>query len=179
VITFAKENDGAQLDEHEDVVGEAVLTFRFGPGQSSQFEAGYQRDLTSSALGGWTRIDRGSLVLRSLLGRVFLLSVEAGAGKVRYGSLWGYDRDPLPANLDLLVPVALGVDGTQRHDIRLDGAIRGEYRATNWLSLMADVTAQAAITDFDYAIFSGGGNPTPDPARFFTIMAFAGVRAHY
>ncbi|MDB4987505.1 MAG: hypothetical protein JWN04_2683 [Myxococcaceae bacterium] len=174
-IKFGNKGDGGALDDHEDVIGEAILAWRFGPGQSSQLEAGYNRDVQSSPLGGWVQLDRGSASLRSLIGGVFMLSLEAGAAHVNYGKLLGYNRSP--GATDAVVP--LGTDSrTDRKDVRLDGAIRGEYRLTNWLSLLADVSAQAVITKFDYAIYFAN-LPVPDPARYWTVMAFGGVRAHY
>lgn len=168
-------DDGRQLDNHEDVVGEAVLTYRFGPAQTSSFEVGYQRDVYSSALGGWNQIDRGFAALRSLLGGAFLLSLEGGATRIEYGRLLGYDKE---ASAE---PVALGANGdADRHDVRVDGALRGQYRVTNWLSFMADLSVQALLTDFRYAVFTvDGSSPIPDPARFYTVTAFGGVRAHY
>lgn len=172
-IVFNNRDDGRFLDDHEDVIGEAIFSWRFGPGQTSQLEWGYQRDLFASALGGWTRLDRGLLTLRALIGRVFQLSLEGGVAYVGYGRLWGYDRRN---GVDV---VSLGINGTsERNDVRLDGAVRGEYRVTNWLSLMADVSVQSVITDFDYAVYFGNA-PVPDPADYVTIMAFGGVRAHY
>lgn len=174
LMQFNDANDGVRLDDHEDVIGEAVLGWRFGAGYASLLELGYQRDIQSSALGGWARFDRGFATLRAPLARVFLLSLEAGASYVSYGRLWGYDRR------DGTALVALGDNNkTERNDVRVDGAIRGEYRVTNWLSFMADFSVQAVVTDFDYASYIGTGSPVPDPARYLAVMAFGGVRAHY
>jgi hypothetical protein len=166
--------DGARLDDHEDGVGEAVLSWAFGGAKTGKIEAGYQRDLLTSALGGWTRLDRGFATIRTLLGGVFMLSLEGGVSGVEYGRLWGYDRPSA-------TPVSLGTNSdAKRHDVRVDGALRGEYRVTNWLSFMADVSAQAVITDFQYAVYTAnGGAPIPDPAKYWTVIAFGGVRAHY
>lgn len=173
MIAFQKTVNSSRLDDHEDVVGEASLGWAFGPGQSSQLSMGFVRELQSSALGGWLLLDRGSVVLRSLLGRVFLLTIEGGAGRADFGRLWGFDR------ADTVNPVALGSNmTTKRHDLRLDAAIRGEYRVTNWLSFMADATVQAIVTDFSYAVYYTN-RPVPDPAGYVTLQAYGGVRAHY
>jgi hypothetical protein len=175
-IAFDDEQDGERLDDHEDVIGEAILTYGFGPAQTSRFEIGYQRDLVSSALGGWNLLDRGFATVRALVGGVVQLSLEAGVAKVKYGRIWGYDR--LNNNE---MPTAIGDGGElDRDDIRVDGAVRGEYRVTNWLSFLADVSVQSIITDYQYAVFyQGGGSPVPDPAQYLAVMAFGGVRAHY
>jgi hypothetical protein len=178
LVEFDDDNLGELLDDHEDVIGEAVLAWRFGAGQGSQVEAGYQRDVLTSALGGWTRLDRGFASLRAMLGRTVLLTLEAGAAYVSYGSLWGFRSAGM--NTALRVADALGTNGEfDRNDVRLDGAIRAEYRLTHWLSLMADVSVQTVITDFDYAIYTGAGSPVPDPAEYLTVLAFGGIRAHY
>jgi hypothetical protein len=176
MVDFNRTQDHQRLDNHEDVVGEAILGWRFGPGKASLWETGYQRDVVTSALGGWTKLDRGFTNLRALLGGVFQLSIEAGIAYVTYGALVGFDRRSGTAAI-----VPLGESGTDRDDIRLDGAIRGEYRVTNWLSLMADVSVQAVVTDFNYAVYFGlpGNTPVPDPAQYLTVIAFGGVRAHY
>lgn len=171
-IFLSDKFSGERLDDHEDVIGEAVLGFRFGPAQSGQFELGYQRDVQASALGGWTRFDRGFATVRAMLGRVFQLSVEGGASYVTYGSLWGFDQND--------GAVALGSGNKlDRNDVRVDGAVRGEYRVTDWLSFMADVSVQALVTDFEYAVYSTQTTPVPDPASYFAVLAFGGVRAHY
>ncbi len=172
-------DDNTVLDEHEDVVGEAVLGWKFGPGQSSGIDLGYYRDLTASALGGWIRSDRGAVTLRSMLGRAFALSLEGGAGRIAYGRLWGFNRGSDGAATPTIQ--ALGANGeTHRKDTKLDGAVRAEYRATNWLAFMADFSVQTIITDFSYAAqVLLADRPIADPAGFVTWMAFGGVRVHY
>lgn len=173
-----------RLDDHEDVIGEAVLGWRFGMAQLSSLEFGYQRDLVATALGGWTLLDRGFVTLRADVARTVMLSLEGGAAYLTYGRLWGLDRRSradrgLPSGADESDPVPLGAGGTvDRNDVRLDGAVRAEYRATNWLSFMADLSVQAVLTDFEYALLVLEA-PIPDPAKYVSVMAFAGVRAHY
>jgi len=173
-VIFNGKYNGDRLQDHEDVVGEALFSYRFGRAQSSSFDLGYNRDLQNSYLGGWIRVDRGSATLRALLGGVFQLSLEGGLARVRYGSVYGFDR------VGGTQVVGLGNnEDTRRKDIRVDGAIRGEYRLTNWLSLMADVSTQIVLTDFSYTVVTTAANPVPDPARYWTVMAFGGLRAHY
>lgn len=160
------------LEDHEDVVGEASLAWNFGLARRSQFQVGYQRDLVASAMGGWIRSDRGSFMLSAYLGRVVLLSFEGGVSGLQYGRVLGID----PRTREV---VPLGANqSTDRHDIRLDSALRGEVRLTNWLSLLAEVVGQAVITDFKYAV-RYTDLVVPDPAQYWTVRAFGGIRAHY
>jgi hypothetical protein len=155
----------ARLDDHEDVVGEAMASYFFGP---HKLDLGYQRDVQASALGAWMQIDRGYAKLGMLFGGALALSLDAGAGQAKYGRL--------------LRPVTGGAEPlgennvSQRKDIRIDAAVRLEYRVTDYLAFMADGTFQSVITDFAYA---ASGAAVPDPAGFNAFQAYGGVRAHY
>ena len=180
-----------RLDDHEDIVGEAVLGLAFGPGQAGRFEIGYQRDLASSALGAWVLSDRGFATLRALLGRVFSLSLEGAVAHLKYGSLWGRDARFSMGGSDNERAVGMGRgESTDRDDIRVEAALRGEYRITSWLALMADLSIQTVITDFEYQVqlVPAPGQPGQtvpvsgviyDPGDYFTLMAFGGIRVHY
>lgn len=157
--------DRPELHEHEDVVGEAALTFAWT--QKDSAEIGYQRSVEVSNLGGWTQLDRGYLKSSMVFAGMFAVSLDAGVAHVNYGRLLKPNGDPL----------GLGEDET-RDDIRIDGGVHAEYRATNWLAIMADFTALATLTDFKYELDSGGG-VIPYPGRFKTFQVFGGVRAHY
>ena len=64
--------------------------------------------------------------------------------------------------------------------ISVDGAVRSEYRLTNWLALMADFLAMADLTDFEYAQSAQAATTqVPDPAQFIDFQVYGGVRAHY
>jgi hypothetical protein len=170
--------DRSELDEFEDGVGEAVLTYTFGP---HSFDVGYQRDVVSSPLGAWSQIDRGFTKIAFLFARRFALRLEAGAAHANYGSLLRVISpadDTMDDAADGVTGIGVGGDRT-RDDIRLDGAIRTEYRATNWLAFMADFTVQSVITDFDYDLSRANGQVIPDPADFTAMQIFGGVRAHY
>ncbi len=168
-----------ELDDFEDGIGEAVLTYRFDP---HVFEVGYQRDIQSSPIGSWYQTDRGFAKLGLLFARVFALGFEAGAGYARYGRMIRYQND----TSDVVTGLGVG-DDRSRTDVRVDGAVRAEYRATNWLAFMADFVVQSVITDFDFAVNSvpdpnDPGAPArqiPDPADYTTYQIFGGVRAHY
>lgn len=154
-----------ELDDHEDVVGEAAVTFAWST--KDNIEVGYQRTLEVSNLGGWQQLDRGYLKSSMLFARVFALGLEGGVAHVNYGLLLAPDGTGLGVN-----------DDTSRDDIRIDGGVHTEYRATNWLAIMADFTALATITDFDYDRGANGA-VVPYPGRFKTFQIFGGVRAHY
>jgi hypothetical protein len=155
------------LDDREDAVGEAALIYSWSFKDS--VEAGYQRMLEVANLGGWTQLDRGYLKSRNLFGGLFALNLEAGVAHVNYGRLLAPTSTP-----DM--EVALGVGGeTHRDDIRIDGGVHAEVRATNWLAFTADFSVLATLTDFRYA-----RDAAPVyPGEFKTFQVFGGVRAHY
>lgn len=162
-----------EVDDFEDVIGEAVLTYRFDP---HAFEIGYQRDIQSSPVGSWYQTDRGFARLNFLFARVFALGLEGGVAYAKYGRLIRLT----PAGT--VVPLGVNDDNSpdsSRTDIRVDGAVRAEYRVTNYLAFMADFIAQSVITDFDFAVASANGAQIPDPADFTVFQIFGGVRAHY
>jgi hypothetical protein len=155
--------DRGELDDHEDGIGEAALTFAWT--EKDRIELGYQRTVDISNFGGWTQVDRGYAKSGMLFGRVFALNLEAGVGHVNYGLLLAPDG------------TALGKNGTtHREDIRIDGGVHTEYRATNWFAIMADFSVLATLTDFEYA---RGTNVPVYPGQFKTFQVFGGVRAHY
>lgn len=161
--------ENGKLDDHEDAVAEVSLGYRFADVHS--FELGYQRDVQAAALGGWTQTDMGQARLNLLFARRFAVVVQGGVGYARYGRLWSFDDN----DADSYVPLGEG-GTTKRTDIRADGALRFEYRATDWLAFMADFSVTSIMTDFAYRAVNG----TPaDPAGFTTFQAYGGVRAHY
>lgn len=163
--------DRAPLSDYENAVGEAVLGYRFGV--SNQFDIGYVGAITPSYIGGWMRVDRGFARAKFLFARVFMLSLEAGAGYATYGRAYRVGVTP-----GTVLP--LGQDGdVHRKDVRIDGAVRAEYRLTNWLALMTDFTTFSNLTDFKYAATLPDGPPVPDPARFLDFQVYGGVRASY
>lgn len=174
IAGYAFENfDNAEFDDYEDVIGEAVLGFGWGP---HKVELGYHRMVIPASLGGWMRSDRGLIKASFLLAHSFALTIEGGAGTAHYGRIIGPPASPgAPAPI-LGVNRNTGEPIERREDIRIDGAVHGEYRVTNWLALMADFAAFASLTDFEYV---GGVNARPDPAQFVAYQIFGGVRLHY
>lgn len=157
------------LDDFEDGIGEAVLTYRFDP---HVLDFGYQRNIQSSYAGAWYQTDRGFAKVSFLFAQRFALGLEAGVGHANYGRLVRTN------GMGDVVGAGVGGD-TSREDIRIDGAVRGEYRVTNWLAFMADFVAQSALTDFEYAQLSSMGAQIADPAGYTFFQVFGGVRAHY
>lgn len=157
--------DQGLLSEHEDVIGEVALTQKLGA--RHKLELGYVRDVSPSTLGSWLRSDRARALLGLDLGS-FGLSLEGGYSYLTYGRIIGPTGASISAD-----------GGFDRNDHRVDGAIRAEYQATNWLAFNADATATAVITDFDYAVAAMGAAPFPDPAGYVAFTFFGGVRAHY
>lgn len=155
--------DRGVLDDHEDAVAEAALTYAWSLKDSA--EIGYQRTVDLSNLGGWTQVDRGYAKASMLFAGMFALALEVGAGKANYGRLLDPNSDPLGQGGD-----------ESREDIRVDAGVHAEYRATNWLAIMADFSTLAALTDFEYA---GTVMLPPFPGEFKTFQVFGGVRAHY
>lgn len=158
--------DRPELDDREDAVAEAALIYGWTP--KDNVEVGYQRLLEVSSLGAWSQLDRGYLKASMLFGGAFALGLEAGVAHVNYGRLLTAPR--------MGTVTGLGVGGDQtRDDIRIDGGVHAEYRATNWLAIMADFSTLVTLTDFEYARVTGN----PFPAQFKTFQVFGGVRAHY
>lgn len=163
-VVFQKES---ALDDREDAVAEAALTYGWTP--SDNFELGYQRTLEVSALSGWTQLDRGYAKLGTLIAGRLMLKLEAGVAHVNYGRLLAPDA--------VTGSRPLGTDNdTSRDDIRIDGGVHAEVRATNWLAFLADFNALVNITDFEY---DRPGSPVPYPGDFKAFQVFGGVRAHY
>jgi hypothetical protein len=163
---------GSPLEDYENVVGEAVVGFGRA---NSKVEGGYQRTVLPSSLGGWTQYDRGMLRGSTLIGRVVALSVEGGAGKVRYGRILG-PRNAAGVSSAIGVNRENGEETTHRLDTRVDASAHVEYRATNWLAIMTDFSAFATLTNYQYL---RGMNVPPDPAEFITYQIFGGIRLHY
>lgn len=176
--------DEPLLSEFEDVIGEATLGYKFT--NTNKLEVGYTRDVQGAATGGWVRTDRGAAKLGLGFGGSFALGFEAGYGYLTYGRMLAPDGTGL----------GTGANPDERTDSRVDGAIRAEYRVTNWLAFMADATVQATFTDFEYAVpdtslVDDDGDPStpptvdpnaapfPDPAGYVSFQFFGGLRAHY
>lgn len=156
------------MNDLETFVGEAVLAYRF---RAHTYELGYRRSVLPSRLGGWMQQDRGFTQLRLMFARVFSLGLEAGIAHAVYGRLLTPSgADPLGRNRDT------GASTDERKDLRIDGGAHAEYRVTNWLAIMADFSVLSTLTDFEY---SAQVNAPPLPAKFTSIQAFGGLRAHY
>jgi hypothetical protein len=155
-------NSERLLSDREDVVGEAAATFAWAPGSNA--EIGYLRSLDVSPLGGYMQQDRGYAKTTLLFAQAFQLAFDFGAAHVNYGRMLDANGDPL------------GSGGTtKRSDVRVDGGVHGEYRATSWLAFMADFTVLANITDFAF----DRATATPFPAQFITLQGYGGARFHY
>lgn len=155
-----------RLDDFEDAIGEAALNYRL---DAHTFEIGYQRTVQPAALSGWMQQDRGFLSVDTLFARVFQLKVFGGAGKAKYGRLLDETGAPLGNDGNTGLPTS------RRRDVRADAGVHAEYRATNWLAIMADYSMLVTLTDFRFNV----GVSQPFPAQFITHQIFGGVRAHY
>lgn len=156
-----------RLNDLETFVGEAVLAYRF---RAHTYELGYRRSVLPSRLGGWMQQDRGFTQLRLVFARAFSVGLEAGVAHAVFGRLLTRAGTDLGQNRDT------GEATDKRKDLRIDAGAHFEYRATQWLAFMADVSVLSALTDFE---FIGDVGVPPDPAKFTTVQAFGGVRAHY
>jgi hypothetical protein len=167
--------DNPFLDEFEQPVGEAVLTYKFGGNNQSQAEGGYIRNVSPAAVGGFNVSDRGFAKLTFVLLRLFAVKAEAGAAKIQYGKQVAPEFDPAGSG-EIIGARSLEADGmtTNRDDIRIDASIRAEYRFLSWLGVLAEFIYQRNITDFDY-----GNTITPDPADYQLFQVNAGLRASY
>jgi hypothetical protein len=165
--------DNPYLDEFEQPVGEAILTYKFGGANQSVGEGGYTRNVTPAAVGGFSTSDRGFAKLKFVLLGLFAMKTEVGAARIHYGK----QVAPVFDAMDNFVGSrSLEADGmtTNRDDIRIDASIRAEYRFISWLGVLADFLYQRNITDFDY-----GTTASPDPADYQLFQVNAGLRAAY
>jgi hypothetical protein len=165
---------GPWLNDYEEPVGEAVLSYRFGSEFQSIAEAGYLRNVMPAAVGGFMLSDRGFARVKLQLYKLFALSAEAGVSHVKYGRQVAPNYD---ANGKVVSVRPLEADGVteKRTDLRIDGMLRAEYRALSWLGILADLIYQNNMTDFDFL----SSTLTPDPADYQTFQVNAGLRASY
>jgi hypothetical protein len=155
------------LNDYEDVVGEAALTYKV---DVHGFEIGYLRSVQASSIGGWMAEDRGYVQASTLLGHVFALTVQGGAGRAHYGRVVDVNGNPLGIDATTNAPTF------KRDDTRIDAGVHAEYRATNWLAVTADFSTILTLTDFQFNISTNG---LPYPAQFKSYQAFGGLRLHY
>lgn len=158
-------NKIGQFDDKEDGVGEAVLAYG---NQTASIEGGYQRTMQVVSIGSWMRLDRGYIKGSALLARSFSLNIEGGVGRAKYGKIIGANGAELGVDRDTNLPTF------RREDLRIDGGVHAEYRATNWFAILGDFTAFATLTDYRF----DAGN-VPLPAQFVSYQAFGGVRVFY
>jgi Putative beta-barrel porin 2 len=156
------------LNEYEDVVGEAAISYKVG---AHGVEVGYLRSVQASSIGGWMQEDRGFLEASTLLARVFAITLRGGAGRAHYGRALDANGDPLGIDHNTGNPT------DKRDDTRVDAGLHLEYRATNWFAITGDLSALVTLTDFDYPMTAPG--TLPIPAQFVSYQAFGGVRFHY
>jgi len=155
-----------RLDEYQTPIGEAAVTYRFGANQTSSAELGFNRNASLSSIGSYMLLDRGYGRMGFLVARRLDVGAELGVGYATYGKQLRPDG------------TALGYKGTsKRTDVRVDATIRSEYRLTSWLGLVASASAFAVLTDFQYDTLIV--TQPPDPAKFKTFQAYAGLRASY
>ena len=154
------------LNDFEDVIGEAAIAYKV---DVHSFELGYGRTVSPSAIGGWMQEDRGFLQASTLLARVFAVTLRGLAGRAHYGRV--LDSSGLPLGID----ADTGLATSKRDDTRVEGGLHAEYRVTNWLAILADLSVLATLTDFRFRVDA----PTPYPAQFVSYQGFGGLRVHY
>jgi hypothetical protein len=154
------------LNDYENGIGEAAVSYKF---DVHSIELGYLRNVSPSSLGGWMQDDRGFLTASTLLGRVFAVTLRGGAGTAHYGRILDVNGGTLG------IDRATGLATTKREDVRIDGGLHLEYRATNWLAIMADGSVIATLTDFQYTT----ARSVPITGQFVSYQAFGGIRFHY
>ncbi len=149
------------LQDFDDVT--ARVEARWTPRPTIYLGGGYYRDIVPSFIGNFT-----------VMNRLYIDSLFTVAGALMIGlDAWvSFDKSGL----------ALSPDGSflgtepERKDIRTRIALRGEYRFTAWLALLAEVAYLADFTDFEYVGFV----PLLDPSgEYQKVEAWIGLRLFY
>lgn len=156
--------DDAVLSDIQTFVGEANFVFHFGPQYEISF--GYNRDVVPAHTGAWRQHDRGMLGAKALFGGAFQLAANVSVEHAKFGDMLAQDLTSLGNN-----------SVTERKDLLTRAALRLEYRATDWLAIMADLTAEIDSTDFEFK--NEADAASPDPANYTDLEVFGGIRGHY
>jgi len=156
--------DNDAIAERETFNADVQLRFQLAP--TSKLSIGYDRTTAGSIVGNYRVQDRVSAGFQWLLGGSFLLSLDASAAHVDYGTLLITDSSGMPL-----------VDG-ERKDWILNAQLFAEYRATNWLGINVTLGYTGVITDFEYPN-SAMGVSVLDPAGFNKFEAWLGARVFY
>ena len=155
---------GSYDQEYESLNAQVQARWLIQEGMTLVF--GYDRDFKPSFVGNFYRRDRGHAAFQALFGGAFMLGIDASVAYIEYGRSVNVDG------------TMLGTSGFERGDIRLIGAIFGEYRFTDWLGVNATARYTGNVTDYVYDI-GGGGGPRTDPAQFNKFELWLGVRVFY
>lgn len=137
----------------------------FFPTPFSNIRLGGQRDFQDSFYANFYIKSGGYLKYEQMFGQVFLASLTGNLYHRDYSTLSVY-----PINSDR------SANQGERADLWVGAKLLLEFRATNWLSVMASVSYDANFSGFAYNLPS----PQPDdPVKFQKVEALAGVRVHY
>ncbi len=146
------------FNDFESVIAHASMKYRFSP--TTSLGLGFERENVGSIIGLSRVQNRGFLTFQWLLGRSFLLGVNASVAYVDFG----------------LVLDGTGASLGERTDVIVMASLFGEYRFTDYLGLNVSLAYTGDYTDFEYQV---AGAPTPDPAGFNKFEAWLGLRVFY
>jgi len=153
--------DSAVVQDFDSVIGQLELKWYLTAqpatdptkvsGAQSSISVGFVREFQDSYLGTYLERDRGYAKFNYLIGGVFLIAVQGGAGAVLFPNI----HQPAQANAWT--------------DARADAELLAEYRIKDWLGVNADV----AWTGY----FSGTRLALPKYPGYLDNLAFQNVRA--
>ena len=126
----------------------------------SSFAVGFVRDYEDSFVGSYLERDQGYARFNYLFGGSFLLVAEVRAGGVFF-----------PNNPDVQQPEGWS-------DFRLDGTLFGEYRATDWLGINADLGYTGYFSDTTLK-FPGQPAEQGDALAYQQFRGFLGARVFF
>jgi hypothetical protein len=144
----------------------AQVEARFRATERTMLTLGYFRRFNPSFIGNFVRSDRIYAEFRYLIdGRIM----------VRADAYLSFDETGRAFLADATTPL-----GTQprRHDLRYRISTSAEYRFAHWVGIIANLSYQQSVTDFEYVSTVPGGLPDPG-AGYKVFQAWLGLRVSY
>ena len=154
----------AHGDDFDGVIANGEVMFF--PTPFSNIRLGGQRDFVDSLYANFYVKSGGYLKYEQMFGQVFLASLSGDVYHRDYSTMTIY---PITSTDD-------GARQDDREDVWLGINLLLEFRATNWLSIMASLNFDANVSEFEYNIPQNNEN---DPVEFKKLEVMGGVRFHY
>ncbi|MGZ3420412.1 MAG: hypothetical protein ACXVEF_06925 [Polyangiales bacterium] len=167
------DNHGTGVRDFDSLIGQVEAKYILTSGEQAEQGApvssvavGFTRGFSNSYLGNFYESDRGYLAITSLIAERFFLSATAGIGSLKYGDVLGRTNGVKIAD--------------SFRDSRIDAALFGEFRVTNWFGVNGTLTYinESSDTNIPFSTTAGPTGPTFN-VGFKRYQAMIGVRAFY